>query len=67
VVTTFPMSTFAAGTPAPEALRLVDEAVVLDNSGLYPVRVLLLQMGRIVWRADVLPEWVQGLSLTSAG
>jgi predicted ABC-type ATPase len=52
---------------APEALRLVDEAVVLDNSGLYPVRVLLLQMGRIVWRADVLPEWVPGLSLTSAG
>jgi predicted ABC-type ATPase len=28
---------------APAALRLVDEAVVLDNSGLHPVRMLLLR------------------------
>ena len=47
---------------APEALRLVDEAVVLDNSGLHPVRMLLLESGRVVWRADVLPEWVKRLS-----
>lgn len=47
---------------APEALRIVDEAVVLDNSGLHPVRMLLLKSGRVVWRADVLPEWVKRLS-----
>jgi hypothetical protein len=32
---------------APEALRLVDEAVVLDNSGLHPVRMLLLKHGQV--------------------
>ena len=47
---------------APEALRLADEAVVLDNSGLHPVRMLLLRGGRIVWRAaGELPEWVMRL------
>jgi predicted ABC-type ATPase len=47
---------------APEALRLADEAVVLDNSGLHPVRMLLLRSGCVVWRADALPEWVRRLS-----
>jgi predicted ABC-type ATPase len=47
---------------APEALRLVDEAVVLDNSGLYPVRMLLLRGGHVVWSAEKLPEWVQRLA-----
>ena len=47
---------------APEALRLADEAVVLDNSGLHPARMLLLKGGRIVWRAETLPEWVQRLA-----
>lgn len=46
---------------APEALRLVDEAVVLDNSGFYPVRMLLLKGGHVVWNAKTLPEWVQRL------
>jgi predicted ABC-type ATPase len=46
---------------APEALRLVDEAVVLDNSGLGPVRVLPLRNGRVVWRADTCPDWVTQL------
>lgn len=46
---------------APEALKLADQAAVLDNSGLYPKRVLLLENGRITWRADVIPEWVRGL------
>jgi hypothetical protein len=32
------------------------------NSGLHPVRMLLLRNGRVVWRADVLPEWVKRLS-----
>ena len=49
-------------TQAPEALSLADEAVVLDNSGLHPVRMLLLKGGRVVWRAETLPEWVQRLS-----
>jgi predicted ABC-type ATPase len=48
---------------APEALRLADGAVVLDNSGLYPVRLLLLESGRVVWRANVVPEWVRQLGL----
>ena len=48
---------------APEALRLVDEAVVLDNSGFHPVRVLLLNDGSVVWRADALPEWVRRLGV----
>jgi len=47
---------------APEALRLCDEAVVLDNSGLSPVRLLLLRGGHIVWRAELLPEWAKRLS-----
>jgi predicted ABC-type ATPase len=42
---------------APEALRLADEAVVLDNSGLHPVRMLLFENGVVVWRAEVLAEW----------
>jgi predicted ABC-type ATPase len=46
---------------SPEALRLAEEAVVLDNSGLHPVRLLLLRNGIIVWRADSLPEWVKRL------
>jgi len=46
---------------APDALRLVDEAVVLDNSGLHPVRLLLLKGGKVVWGAEKLPEWVKGL------
>jgi predicted ABC-type ATPase len=47
---------------APEAFGLADEAVVLDNSGLHPARMLMLASGRVVWRADVLPEWVQRLT-----
>ncbi len=46
---------------APEALRLADCGIVLDNSGLEAVRMLLLERGRLVWQAEVLPEWVRGL------
>jgi predicted ABC-type ATPase len=42
-----------------EALHLVDEAVVLDNSGVHPVRMLWFKGGEIVWRADTLPDWVE--------
>jgi predicted ABC-type ATPase len=52
-------------TRAPEALQLVDEAVVLDNSGLNAVRMLRFKRGEIVWRAHTLPEWVQRLAQTS--
>ena len=47
---------------APEALRIAGEAVVLDNSGLYPVRVLLFKAAQVVWTAETLPEWVQTLA-----
>ena len=46
---------------APEALRLVDQAVVLDNSRSYPARKLELRGGHVVWRDENLPEWVQRL------
>jgi predicted ABC-type ATPase len=47
---------------APEALRLADEAVVLDNSGLHPVRMLLFENGVVIWRAEVLAEWAGQLA-----
>jgi predicted ABC-type ATPase len=50
---------------APEALGLADEAVVLDNSGLHPVRMLLFKNGAVVWRAELLPEWAQRLHRSS--
>jgi len=46
---------------APEALQLADEAIVLDNSGIHPVRMVLLRSGGVVWRAVTLPEWVEQL------
>jgi predicted ABC-type ATPase len=48
---------------APEAMRLADETVVLDNSGSRPERLLMLQGGQIIWRASSLPSWVQVLAL----
>jgi len=48
---------------APEAMRLADETVVLDNSGPRPERMLILKDGQIIWRASSLPQWVQGLTL----
>ncbi len=47
---------------APKAMRLADEAVVLDNSGVGPERMLALSAGRITWRADSLPAWVMELA-----
>ena len=44
---------------APEAPRFVDDAVVLDNSGLRPLQMFVVRSGRVIWRADELPEWVQ--------
>ncbi|MBL8228892.1 MAG: AAA family ATPase [Bryobacterales bacterium] len=48
---------------APEAMRLADETVVLDNSGPQPERTLMLAAGRIIWRASCVPKWVQELAL----
>ena len=48
---------------APEALRLADEAVVLDNSGPRPVRVVMLKGGQTIWRTGSVPSWVQQLAL----
>ena len=46
---------------APQAMRLADETLVLDNSGNEPLRALMIRKGRVVWRADVIPAWVQTL------
>lgn len=46
---------------APEALQIADEAVVLDNAGLHPVRKLLLRKGIVEWKAEILPPWVDQL------
>ena len=48
---------------APEAMRLADETVVLDNSGPRPQGMLMLKGGRIIWRAGTLAPWVQALAL----
>jgi hypothetical protein len=55
--TIFPTLIFAAGN-----LRLADEAVVLDNSDLHPVRMLLFENGVVIWRAEVLAVWAGQLA-----
>jgi len=47
---------------APEAMRLADECVVMDNSGVRHERMLMLQNGQIIWRAGELPTWVIDLA-----
>jgi predicted ABC-type ATPase len=46
---------------APEAMRLADEAVVFDNSGLDRQRMLEVRKGRITWRRVRIPSWVADL------
>lgn len=48
---------------APAAIRLADEALVLDNAGPQPERMLLVQGGRVVWQPTTLPAWVHDLLL----
>ncbi len=48
---------------APEAMQLADEAVVLDNSGAEPERMLLLKGGEVIWCATVAARWVRELTL----
>lgn len=48
---------------APEAIRLADEAIVLDNAGPKPERMLMLRSGQITWKSAVLPDWVSELVL----
>lgn len=43
---------------APEAIRLADEAIVLDNAGLQPERMILVRGGRIVWKSGSSPPWI---------
>jgi predicted ABC-type ATPase len=43
------------------AIRLADEAVMYDNSGKEPKRVIQAVGGRIVWSDVPLPEWTRGL------
>jgi predicted ABC-type ATPase len=42
----------------PEALQLADDAVVYDNSGVEPQRVLETRSGVVVWRSPDEPAWV---------
>ncbi len=42
----------------PVALQLAHEAVVYDNSGSGPRRVLHVQDGIVVWRGPDEPQWV---------
>ena len=46
---------------APEAVRLADETVIFDNSGLERQRVLEIRNGRVTWRAARVSRWVQDL------
>ena len=50
---------------APEAMRLADEALVLDNSGRRPETVLMLKNGQIFWRASSLPLWVREMTIAA--
>jgi predicted ABC-type ATPase len=43
----------------PQAIRLADEAVLIDNSDTHPQRVLILRNGEIAWHATPLPRWVE--------
>jgi predicted ABC-type ATPase len=52
---------------APAAIGLADEAIVLDNAGPQPERMLLVQGGRVVWQAGILPTWVHELLLRMDG
>jgi len=47
---------------APEAIRLAQETVLLDNSGLQPERVLALRNGRIIWQAAFPPNWAEDIA-----
>ena len=54
---------FRSLSQAPAAIRRADEALVLDNAGPQPERMLLVQRGRVVWKASILPTWVHDLLL----
>ena len=43
-------------------MRLADEAVVIDNAGSRPERVLALDSGQLTWTATPLPAWVLDLA-----
>jgi predicted ABC-type ATPase len=45
----------------PEAIRLADEAIVLDNAGPEPKRMALLREGSVTWRSNSLSPWVADL------
>lgn len=44
---------------AASALQLADIAHFYDNSGDAPRLVLVAEAGKVVWRAEVLPEWIK--------
>jgi predicted ABC-type ATPase len=46
-------------TNAGSALRLSDTARFYDNSGDSPRLILVANAGKVVWQAEVVPEWVK--------
>jgi predicted ABC-type ATPase len=50
----------------PDAMRIADEAVLLDNSSTAYERVVEMQAGKITWQARRLPGWAQDI-LASLG
>ncbi|MEO5923560.1 MAG: AAA family ATPase [Bryobacteraceae bacterium] len=46
---------------APEAIRLADEALVLDNSGIRPDCMLAFEVGRMVWKASNCRAWAEDI------
>ena len=43
---------------AANALRLPDFASCYDNSGDGPRLVLVAEAGKVMWQAEVVPDWV---------
>lgn len=48
---------------APDAIRLADEASVIDNSTARSRLALRIRSGAIVWRSDDLPGWARQLAI----
>jgi len=47
----------------PAAIRLVDSATMLDNSGPTYIRVLRTCAGRVIWKGTNFPAWVEQIAL----
>ena len=52
---------------APEAIRLADEAVLVDNAGPEPARVLMFQKGVLRWCSPEVPPWADEIARAYEG